>query len=77
MNRDDLELLDKQLWGVSADPPQSSIVIVLVVIAVFLAGIAIGDFLFVHQNKSLQTNSHLDQFTSQIEMNPSGLGGGS
>jgi acetyltransferase-like isoleucine patch superfamily enzyme len=48
-----------------------------VVIAVFLAGIAIGDFLFVHQNKPLQTNSHLDQFTSQIEMNPSGLGGGS
>ena len=70
MNRGELELLDKQLWGVSHDPPQSSIVIVLLVIAVFVAGVAVGDFLFVHAAKPVQTTTH-------VELNSVGLGDGS
>ena len=42
MTRRDQELLEKQLWGVSRSPPQNGIVI-LTIVAVFLAGIAIGD----------------------------------
>jgi hypothetical protein len=70
VNRGELELLDKQLWGVSHDPPRSSIVIVLLVIAVFVAGVAVGDYLFVHAGKPAQTTSH-------VELNIAGLGDGS
>jgi hypothetical protein len=53
MTRHDQELLDKQLWGVSSRSPQSGIT-VLMVIAVFLVGIGIGDIL----SKSKQANTH-------------------
>jgi hypothetical protein len=53
MTRHDQELLDKQLWGVSSRSPQSGI-IVLMIIAVFLVGIGIGDIL----SKSKQANTH-------------------
>ena len=43
MTRRDWELLDKQLWGVSSPPPQNGAKIGLTIIAVFLAGIGIGD----------------------------------
>ena len=45
MTRRDWELLDKQLWGVSSPPPQNGAKIGLTIIAVFLAGIGIGDIL--------------------------------
>ena len=44
MNRRDQELLEKQLWGVSSGSPQNGI-IVLIIVAVFLVGMGIGDIL--------------------------------
>jgi len=42
MTRRDQELLDKQLWGVSSRSPQDG-VIILIIVAVFLVGLGIGD----------------------------------
>ena len=42
MTRHDQELLDKQLWGVSSRSPQNGMAI-LMIVAVFLAGVGIGD----------------------------------
>jgi hypothetical protein len=53
MTRHDQELLDKQLWGVSSRSPQNGIT-ALMIIAVFLVGIGIGDIL----SKSKQANTH-------------------
>ena len=52
MDKRDQELLAKQLWSVSS-PPQNSAVIGVTIIAVFLAGIGIGDIL----SKSKQANT--------------------
>ena len=54
MTRRDWELLDKQLWGVSSPPPQNGAKIGLTIIAVFLAGIGIGDIV----SKTKQANTH-------------------
>jgi len=51
MNKRDLELLDKQLWGVSSSPPHRGIIIGF--IAVFLVGIGLGDIL----SKTKQANT--------------------
>jgi len=40
--RREQELLDKQLWGVSSRSPQDG-VIILIIVAVFLVGLSIGD----------------------------------
>ena len=53
MNRYDQELLDKQLWGVSSRSPQNGIT-VLMIVAVFLVGIGIGDIV----SKTTQANTH-------------------
>jgi hypothetical protein len=53
MTRHDQELLDKQLWGVSSRSPQSGI-IVLMIVAVFLVGMGIGDIV----SKTKQANTH-------------------
>jgi len=53
MTRHDQELLEKQLWGVSSRSPQSGIT-VLMIIAVFLVGIGIGDIV----SKTKQDNTH-------------------
>jgi hypothetical protein len=53
MTRHDQELLEKQLWGVSSRSPQSGI-IVLMIIAVFLVGMGIGDIV----SKTKQANTH-------------------
>ena len=58
MNQRDQELLDKQLWGVSRSPPRNGGTIGMGFIAVFLVGIAIGDVLFAHASKRIQTASH-------------------
>jgi hypothetical protein len=56
MTRRDEELLEKELWAVSS-PPQSSAIIGLTIIAVFLAGIGVGDIL----SKSKQANTNFEQ----------------
>ncbi|MGA9280252.1 MAG: hypothetical protein WBW00_02985 [Pseudolabrys sp.] len=53
MTRRDQELLDKQLWGVSSRSPQNGMTI-LMIVAVFLAGIGIGDVM----SKTKQANTH-------------------
>ena len=53
MTRRDQELLDKQLWGVSSRSPQNGMTI-LMIVAVFLAGIGIGDVV----SKTKQANTH-------------------
>jgi hypothetical protein len=61
MTKHDLELLDKQLWGVSS-PPQNSMIIGLTIVAVFLIGIGIGDIL----SKSKQANTNYAAVISRI-----------
>jgi hypothetical protein len=58
MNPHDWELLDKQLYGFSSRPPQNSGAVGLLVVAMFLAGMAIGGVLFTHASK-------LEQLASQ------------
>ena len=53
MTRREQELLDKQLWGVSSRSPQDGMII-LIIVAVFLAGIGIGDVV----SKTKQANTH-------------------
>ena len=53
MTRRDRELLEKQLWGVSSRSPQNGMTI-LMIVAVFLAGIGIGDVV----SKTKQANTH-------------------
>ena len=53
MTRRDQELLDRQLWGVSSRSPQNGMTI-LMIVAVFLAGIGIGDVV----SKTKQANTH-------------------
>ena len=53
MTRHDQELLEKQLWGVSSRPRQNGI-ITLTIVAVFLAGIGLGDIL----SKTKQASTH-------------------
>ena len=56
MNQRDQELLDKQLWGCSPRPPRNEVG--LVVVAVFLVGMAVGAILFTHDSKLKQIASH-------------------
>lgn len=51
MNPHDWELLDKQLYGFSSRPPQKGDAVGLVVVAMFLAGMAVGGVLFTHDSK--------------------------
>ena len=53
MNQRDQELLDRQLWGCSSRPPPNEVG--LVVVAVFLVGMAVGAILFTHDSE-LKTN---------------------
>jgi hypothetical protein len=57
MNQRDQELLDKQLWGVSPSPPWNGGIIGASFVVVFLVGIAIGNILFAHESKRMQTAS--------------------
>jgi hypothetical protein len=56
MNQREQELLDKQLWGCSSRPPPNEVG--LVVVAVFLVGIAVGVMLFTHDSELKQIASH-------------------
>jgi hypothetical protein len=53
MTRHDWELLDKQLGTATSPPRQSTTTIGLMIVAVFLVGIGIGDIL----SKSKQANT--------------------
>jgi hypothetical protein len=65
VTRHDQELLDKQLWAVSPDPPQNG-VFALTIIAVFLVGIGIGDML----SKSMQANTNYAVVFSRLAEAP-------
>jgi hypothetical protein len=54
MTRREQELLDKQLWGVSSKSPEDG-VIILILVAVFLVGLGIGDI--VSTTKQVSTHS--------------------
>jgi hypothetical protein len=49
------ELLDEQRWRVGPGPPRNGGMISVAFVVVFLVGIAIGDILFAHESKSMQT----------------------
>ena len=65
MDKRDHELLAKQLWSVSS-PPQNSAIMGLMIIAVFLAGIGIGDIL----SKSKQANTNYAAMDSRLAEAP-------
>ena len=50
--------MDKQLWGFSSVPPQNGGMVGSAVVAVFLAGMAVGGVLFTHDIKLKQIASH-------------------
>jgi hypothetical protein len=65
MDRRDQELLAKQLWAVSS-PPHNAAIIGVMIVAVILAGIGIGDIL----SKSKQANTHYAALVSKIAEAP-------
>jgi hypothetical protein len=66
MTRHDWELLDKQLWTATSPPRQSTTTIGLMIVAVFLVGIGIGDIL----SKSKQANTHYAAMVSRLAEAP-------
>ena len=54
MTRHDWELLDKQLWTATSPPRQNTTTIGLMIVAVFLVGIGLGDIL--SKSKQAKTN---------------------
>jgi hypothetical protein len=66
MTRHDWELLDKQLWTATSPPRQSTTTIGLMIVAVFLVGIGIGDIL----SKSKQANTNYAAVMSRIAEAP-------
>jgi hypothetical protein len=66
MTGHDWELLDKQLWTATSPPRQSTTTIGLMIVAVFLVGIGIGDIL----SKSKQANTNYAAVISRIAEAP-------
>jgi hypothetical protein len=66
ITRHDWELLDKQLWTATSPPRQSTTTIGLMIVAVFLVGIGIGDIL----SKSKQANTNYAAVISRIAEAP-------
>jgi hypothetical protein len=66
MTRHDWELLDRQLWTASSPPRQSTTTIGLMIVAVFLVGIGLGDIL----SKSKQANTNYAAVISRIAEAP-------
>jgi hypothetical protein len=54
MNRHDIALLEKQLWGVDPHPPS---LLGLAFVAVFFGGIIIGSVLFAREYRQTQATS--------------------
>jgi hypothetical protein len=61
MTKHDQALLEKQLWGVSPSPREDGIII-LTVVAMFLVGVVIGDFL----SNTKQANTNYAAVISRI-----------
>jgi hypothetical protein len=57
MDRRNQELLDKQLRTISPSPRNDG-VIILTVVAVFFAGLTIGDILFAHDSDPMRIASN-------------------
>jgi hypothetical protein len=57
-----LGLLDKQLWAATSPPRQNTTTIGLMIVAVFLVGIGLGDIL----SKSKQANTNYAAVISRI-----------
>jgi hypothetical protein len=55
MNQRDLELLDKELWGVSPNPSSA---LGLMFIVAFLGGLLMGGTLFALKSEQTQMTSH-------------------
>jgi hypothetical protein len=66
MTRHEWELLDKQLWTATSPTRQSTTTIGLMIVAVFLVGIGIGDIL----SKSKQANTNYAAVISRIAEAP-------
>jgi hypothetical protein len=66
MTRHDWELLDKQLWTATSPPRQSTTTLGLMIVAVFLVGIGLGDIL----SKSKQANTNYAAVISRIAEAP-------
>ena len=57
MDQRDQELLDKQLRGFNP-PPRNDWIIMLVVLAVFFAGVTLGGFLTAYKSEPMQLASN-------------------
>jgi hypothetical protein len=66
MTRHDWELLDRQLWTATSPPRQNNTTIGLMIVAVFLVGIGLGDIL----SKSKQANTNYAAVISRIAEAP-------
>jgi hypothetical protein len=66
MTRHDWELLDKQLWTATSPPRENTTINGLMIVAVFLVGIGIGDVL----SKSKQANTNYAAVISRIAEAP-------
>jgi hypothetical protein len=66
MTRHDWELLDKQLWAATSPPRENTAINGLLIVAVFLVGIGIGDIL----SKSKQANTNYAAMVSRIAEAP-------
>ena len=58
MNQRDLELLDKELWGVSPNPRLERGAFGLMVIVAFVGGLLMGGTLFAHKYEKTQMTSY-------------------
>ena len=56
MDQRDQDLLDKQLRGLS--PPRNDGIMILMVVAMFFAGMTFGGILFTHQSVPMRTASN-------------------
>ena len=70
MNRRELELLDKQLWGVHPHPPVSGGVLSFGLTAVFLSGLLLGAWLFPIKSHQTQVASG-EQMIALFDVNGS------
>ena len=66
MTRHDWELLDRQLWAATNPPGENTTAIGLMIVAVFLVGIGLGDIL----SKSKQANTNYAAVISRIAEAP-------
>jgi hypothetical protein len=65
MNQRDLELLDKELWGVSPNPPLERGAVGLMFTVAFLGGLLMGGTLFAHKSGQTQ-QTHMTSHDAAI-----------